>query len=91
VFDSDVQSALLFIISLTSTYHDLLSFQIVVSKFKEWKRQHFCGRPRATLSIATPLSTVVQATTPSTPVSRLLAKRNTNTDHVWSTEDGLYD
>jgi len=26
VFDSDVQSALLFIISLTSTNHDLLSF-----------------------------------------------------------------
>jgi len=45
-----------------------------VSKFKEWKRQHFCGRPLTTLSIATPLSTVVQATTPSTPVSRLLAK-----------------
>jgi len=69
VFDSDVQSTLLFIISLTSTKHDLLSFQIGVSKFEKWKGRHFCVRPRATLSLATPLSTVIQITTPSKPVS----------------------
>ena len=42
-------------------------------------------------SLATPQSTVVQTTPPSTPVSRLIAKRNANTDHVWATEDGLHN
>jgi len=57
-FDSGVQSALLSLISSTRTKHDLLSFYIVVSKFERWKGRNFCGRPRATLSFATPLSTI---------------------------------
>jgi len=48
LFNSDVQSALLFLISLTSTKHDLLSLQIVVSKFDGWKGRHFCARLWAT-------------------------------------------
>jgi len=34
---------------LISTIHDFLSFSIVVSKREEWK-EHFYGRPRATLT-----------------------------------------
>ena len=32
-----------------------------------------------------------KTTTPYTLVSRLIAKRNANTDLVWVTEDGFYD
>jgi len=61
-----------------------------VSTFEGWKGRHYCGRPRATLSLATPLSTVVQTTTLSTTVSRLIVKRNPDTDNVWRAEDGSY-
>jgi len=36
-----------------------LSFKIFVSKFEGWKGRHFYGRPRAVLSLATPLQTAV--------------------------------
>jgi len=45
VFDCDLQNALLILISLISTKHDLLSFQIFVSKFESWKGRHFYGGP----------------------------------------------
>jgi len=35
--------------------HDLLYFKILVSTFEGWKGRHFYGRPRAALSLATPL------------------------------------
>jgi len=33
------------------------------TKFEGWKGRNFCGRPRATLSFATPLSTIFLTTT----------------------------
>jgi len=46
---------LIFLTSLRSTKHDLLSFQMNVSKSNAWKGKHFHGRLRATLTLATPL------------------------------------
>jgi len=46
-----------------------------VSKFEGWKERNFCGRTRATLSLAKPLNTIVQTTCQSMPVSRLTAKK----------------
>ena len=45
----------LIFIFLISTKHDLLSFQIVVSKFKGLKKRHFNGSPRVALTLSTPL------------------------------------
>jgi len=59
VFDCDFEDALLILISLR-TKHEL-PFKVFVSKFEGWKGRHFYGRPRAALSLATPLVTAIVA------------------------------
>ena len=54
MFDCDFEDALLILISLR-TKHEL-PFKIFVSKFEGWKGRHSYGRPRAALSLATPLA-----------------------------------
>jgi len=55
VFDCDLQDAAFFHIPLIGTKHDLFSFSILANKFEGWKWRHFCGWPRATLTLVTPL------------------------------------
>jgi len=62
LLDSDVQDVLIFLLSLLSTTHDF-SFLILVSKSEVWKGRHFHGRPRAVLSLATPLAAQAIPTT----------------------------
>jgi len=52
-----------------------------VRKFEGRKGRRFCDRLRAKLGLVTQMSTV-KATTSPTPVSQLIAKRNTHTDHI---------
>jgi len=48
VFDCDLQNALLILIALISTKHDLLSCYIFVSKFERWKGGTFMVGPGGT-------------------------------------------
>jgi len=56
-----------------------------VSKFEEWKGRLFCGQ--APGDAYPPYVTAYSSsdTKPSTLVSRLIVKRNVDTDHVWAT------
>jgi len=54
--DSDVHDVLIFLTSLLNTKHHLFSLIIIVSKLDGLKGRNFHGRPRATLTLATPLS-----------------------------------
>jgi len=44
-----------FLIVIINMIHAFISFYIVVSKCEEWKEEAFYGRPRAKVSIVTPL------------------------------------
>jgi len=57
--DSHVQDVLIFLTFLRRTKHVLQSFSITVNKLEGWKGGNFHGRFRATLSLATSLSTAV--------------------------------
>jgi len=51
MFECGFQDALLSLIFLISTKHDLLSSSIVASKFEGWKERHFYGWLRGILSL----------------------------------------
>jgi len=54
MFDCDFQDVLLILISL-NMHETWPSFIIFESKFERWNERHFYGRPRAALSLVTPL------------------------------------
>jgi len=55
VFDYDFEDALLILVSLICTKHEL-PFKIFESKFEGCEGRHFYGRPRAAHGLATPLN-----------------------------------
>jgi len=80
VFDSDVQDALFFLISSIDTKHDLFYFHLWANSRGGKDGTFVVGRWRHTLVIRHWVQH--SSTLPPTPVSRLIAKRKSHTDHV---------